>query len=401
MKRAAIICVLMIGSFLWAGNSIFSYDGFPIQYYGRDIYSMGMGDTGASDVFRFNSGYANPAQRNRSNKTIFGTGILLGYTSYKSEYQGQKRSYRDDSLDFSYFSVSVPIKQHRLGFQFNPFANGMVSNQIHLDENTTEYQETDKYIYRADLIYSYNFKNLSLGISGNYYFGHDNRTFEQFSEEATVPTTESLRRNFKNPTMSFGAIQRFHDHALGLHVTLPVTLEGESERSSFHSSEDAVDFKYKLPMLLGLSYTGIFNKEFKVATDFNYESYSEISNELRDSWKLGIGLAWEPEKDRKNHWWQRIPLRAGYSLRELSFPSGGEYVEENTFSAGCSIALKNDINRLDMGIQYQLRGSLDSNQLQDRSFMLMLGFTGFDIITKAPDRTAPREIPEAEDTKLW
>ncbi|MDI3504415.1 MAG: hypothetical protein PWP64_1351 [Candidatus Cloacimonadota bacterium] len=105
---------------------------------------MGMGDTGASDVFRFNSGYANPAQRNRSNKTIFGTGILLGYTSYKSEYQGQKRSYRDDSLDFSYFSVSVPIKQHRLGFQFNPFANGMVSNQIHLDENTTEYQETDK-----------------------------------------------------------------------------------------------------------------------------------------------------------------------------------------------------------------------------------------------------------------
>ena len=39
---------------------IFVY-GFPVHNYGRDIYSLGMGDTGASDVFRINTGYANPA----------------------------------------------------------------------------------------------------------------------------------------------------------------------------------------------------------------------------------------------------------------------------------------------------------------------------------------------------
>jgi hypothetical protein len=401
MKKVALISLMMITALLWGGNSIFSYDGFPIQYYGKDIYSLGMGDTGASDVFRYNSGYANPAQSNRSNKTIFGTGIILGYTNYESQYQGQTRSFRDDALDFPYFSVSVPLNNHRFGFQFNPFANGVVKNQIMLADSTMEYQETDKYIYRADLIYSFNYRDLSLGISGNYYFGHDNRTFEQLSEDVTVPTTESLRRNFKNPTLSWGAIQTYHDHAIGLHATLPVTLQGKSKRSSFHSTEESEDYEYELPMMLSFSYTGILNQELKVATDFCFETHSEISDELRDGWKVGVGLAYEPELGRKKHWWQRIPLRAGYSYRELAFPSGGEYVDENTISAGLSLPLKSEINRLDLAMQYQVRGSLEANQLKDSAFMLMLGITGFDIITRAPDRTAPREIPEAEDIKKW
>jgi hypothetical protein len=31
--------------------------------------------------------------------------------------------------------------------------------------------------------------------------------------------------------------------------------------------------------------------------------------------------------------------------------------------------------------------------------MLMIGFTGFDIISKGIDRTAPRDIPEKEEVE--
>jgi hypothetical protein len=50
---------------------------------------------------------------------------------------------------------------------------------------------------------------------------------------------------------------------------------------------------------------------------------------------------------------------------------------------------------------YQTRGSLDTHNIQDTSYMMLIGFTGFDIISKAIDRTAPREIPKAEELQQW
>jgi hypothetical protein len=391
----------MITALLWGGNSVFSYDGYPIRYYGQDIYSLGMGDTGASDLFRFNSGYGNPAQFNRSNKTIFGTGIIFGFTAYESEYGGETRSFRDDALDFPYFSVSTPFKKHRFGFQFSPYATGVVKNQYVRPDSTMERQEVEKYIYHADLIYSYNYHGLNLGISGNFFFGHDYHTFEQSSADYSVPTKESLKSSFKNPTITIGAIQTYHDHAFGVHATMPVTLEGESKRNSFHSSEEPVDFEYKLPLMVAASYTGLMIKELKVASDLSYETYSEISDDYRDALKLGVGLAYEPSSIRKKHWWQKVPLRAGYSYRQLAFKSSAEDLDESTISAGLSIPLKNEINRLDLAFQYQIRGALKTNHLRDKSYMMMFGFTGFDIISSAPDRTAPRDIPKAEDLEQW
>jgi hypothetical protein len=41
------------------------------------------------------------------------------------------------------------------------------------------------------------------------------------------------------------------------------------------------------------------------------------------------------------------------------------------------------------------------NGLEDQAFMMLFGFTGFDVLSKAPDRKAPREIPEAEEITGW
>lgn len=88
-------------------------------------------------------------------------------------------------------------------------------------------------------------------------------------------------------------------------------------------------------------------------------------------------------------------------MRLLPFKCNGEYVDENTLSAGISIPLKSDVNRLDLGFQYTTRGVLDTHNLQDSSYLFLIGFTGFDIIGKAIDRTAPREIPKAEEIQQW
>ena len=227
---------------LAAGNSIFSYDGFPVQFYGKDIYSLGMGDTGASDIFRNNTGYANPALHNLSNRSLFSTGILLGYNQYRSrDAGGGESSYLDNSLDFPYFSISIPVKQHRLGFQFNSYASGVVANQRQVGD-ILEKQSMDRYLHRVDLIYSYGWKGFQAGVSGNYYFGHDVREFSQDSGNGLFNTNEELSRTYSNPGVTVGVLKYFDTLSLGAHFSLGSKLSGSEKRVSIHEEETLGDY---------------------------------------------------------------------------------------------------------------------------------------------------------------
>ncbi|MDP2172909.1 MAG: hypothetical protein Q8M98_07770 [Candidatus Cloacimonadaceae bacterium] len=411
MKLITLVLGLLtlVCSPLFAGNSIFSYDGFPIQYFGKDIYSMGMGDAGASDIFRFNTGYTNPALHNVSNRTLFATGLMFGYTGYRSlDDAGSEARFRDDSLDLPYFSLSVPLKRHRVGFQFNSFASGVVKNErtFTSDEGLeiTEKQAMDKYLFRADLIYSVNFGRYHFGASGNYFFGHDIRNFEQQAAGFGIfNTKEELARTFKNPTLTIGALKHFDRLSIGTHITMPRTLKGGEIRKSIHEQEPEIDYDYKLPAQLAGSITALPFPNFKVATDFHYETWGEIDAAVyEDSWKLSLGAAYEPNAETIDKAGApKFPIRAGISYRKLPFKADADAIDESGVSLGVTLPLKRDVNRIDLGFQYLRRGNLAANKLQDNSFMLMIGFTGFDVITKAPDRTAPREIPVKEELEEW
>lgn len=392
---------------LGAGNSIFSYDGFPIRNFGTDIYSMSMGDAGTSDAFRYNSGYANPALHNSSNRTILATGLVFGYTSYGSEAaDGSRESFVDDALDLPYFSLSIPVSKHRIGFQFSSFASGSVKNQKTLTDNDgnqiIEKQEMDRYIYRGDLIYSIMLGKYSLGLSGNYYFGHDIRSMEQDGNYAPFNTTEELSHTYKNPGITIGGMARYPKFALGAYFRMGATLEGSTTHTTLHSSEEEDGYRFQLPHELCASVTALPFDEHKVCADLHYETWNSVDAVLYDdSWKLSLGWAYEPKPDQHESYLGKMPLRGGVSLRTLPFHSNGESVSELGLTLGLSFPLKRDINRIDIGFQYLRRGSLDKNRLVDNSFMLMLGFTGFDIIGRGTDRTAPRDIPDKEEPSVW
>lgn len=392
---------------LAAGNSIFSYDGFPVRYYGTDIYSISMGDAGSSDAFRYNSGYANPALHNSSNRTILATGLVFGYTSYRSEApDGSRESYLDDALDLPYFSLSIPIAKHRVGFQFSSFASGSVKNQTTFTDDAgnevTEKQEMDRYIYRGDLIYSYLMGKYSVGISGNYYFGHDIRSLEQDGSYDPYNTTEELAHSYKNPGITLGGMAQYDRLSLGAYYRMGTTLKGSTTRTTLHSTEDEDGYEYQLPHEFCVSATALPFEEHKVSADVHYETWNAIdAARYDDSWKISVGWAYEPKAEKHDSYWGKMPLRGGISLRRLPFLADGENVSELGLAVGVSFPLKRDINRIDLGFQYLRRGNLSHNRLMDNSFMLMLGFTGFDIIGKGTDRTAPRDIPEKEEQEAW
>jgi len=398
MKKLAVIIGVLCVGLLWGGNSIFSYNGFPVRYFGRDIYSLGMGDTGASDIFRYNTGYANPAMSNRDNKTLFGTGMLMGYTIYDSEVNGVKKNFWDDALDFPYFNVSIPAGIHRFGAQFSPHSSGLVSNETTLGDGTLEQQTADKYLYRADLIYSAKLGSFNLGASGNFLFGHDKRYFYQGGSYGNFNTRESLIRDFKGQTFTAGILKSFDKLCLGAYYILPADLKGESIRSSVHQTEAAVNYEYNLPASYNASVTVLPYEQFKLAADVCYEPWSEISSDYRDCLKAGIGFAYEPDPELHKTVFMKLPMRLGASYRQLEFKDkDGNEIDELGLSCGLTFPLQRDVNRIDLGLQLLKRGDIKTNHLSDTSIMLMLGFTGFDLITKSTDRTAPRDIPVKED----
>ncbi len=397
---------------LLAGNTSFAFEGNPIRYYGHDIYSLGMGGAGSSDMFRINSGFGNPALHNRNNRSLFSTGLMPGYNHYSSQDSlGNKYSYLDNSLDFPYFSLSIPLKQHRLGFQFSAHSSGLVTNQrefsiIELPDtlDVTEVHTMDRYIYRADLIYSFAWGRNSVGLSGNYYFGHQIRNFQQDAGFGAFDTEEEVVRDFKNPGFTVGYIRHQDKFALGAYYSLGVNMKGEEIRSSIHETEDPLPYEYRIPGVYAASVTVLPLQEFKLAADFFYEPWGAISDTTTvytDSWKAALGIAFEPAAREDRTGILSLPLRAGMSWRQLPFQAQGNGIDELALSLGVSLPLKNEVNRVDLGFQYCRRGNLEQNGLLDNSFLLMFGFTGFDILSKAPDRTAPREIPAKEDLKTW
>lgn len=411
MKTKLLLPLLLLISLpLLAGNSAFAFEGNALRYYGNDIYSLGMGDTGASDVFRLNSGYGNPAMHNLNNRSLFSTGLIPGYNHYSSKDSlGNKYSHLDNSLDFPYFSLSIPIKQHRLGFQFSAHSSGVVANQREFaiieapDTLTvTEKHSMDRYIYRADLIYSFAWGRNSVGISGNYYLGHEIRNFQQDAGFEDFNTEEEIVRDYKNPGFTLGYIRRQDRFALGAYYSLGVNMKGEEVRTSIHATEDPLPYEHRIPPVYSASVTALPYPEFKLAADFHYEPWQAIDAvKYTDSWKAALGLAYEPAVREERQGVLSLPLRAGGSWRHLPFQAAGHEVNELALSLGVSLPLKGEVNRIDIGFQYSRRGDLDQNKLLDNSYLLMFGFTGFDILSKAPDRTAPREIPEKEDLETW
>lgn len=394
--------MMMACGTIWGGNSIFSYHGMPVRYYGNDIYGLSMGDTGLADNFRYNAGFGNPALHNASNRTLLATGMVFGFTKYASE---GGESYLDDALDLPYLSLSMPVKKHRIGLQINSHSSGLVKNHRSFTTadslNIKETQIMDRYLYKGDLIYSYRLGRYSAGASINYYFGHKVHYFYQDAGFKPYNTEEELALTYKGPSFTVGTMANYDRFSAAVYYSPKITLKGNSQRSSLHTSEPETDYETELPWELGLGASILPFKEHKMNVDLHYEAWQQVDSTLQDGIKLGVGWAYEPVAATRDSYLSKMPLRAGFSWRTLPFKVNAEPVAEYAVSCGVSFPLKRDINRLDLGFQMLKRGNLDTNKLSDTSFMLMLGFTGFDIIGKAGDRTAPRDIPVKEEMDRW
>jgi hypothetical protein len=388
------------------GNSIFSFDGMPIQNYGSDVYAYGMGDAGSGDLFRVNTNYTNPAMAASANKVIFSTAVTAGFVWYADD---NGNGFRDDALDLPYFTFSFPMKKHRFGFAFNSFSSGNLENSAQSsDDAPYDFEEINRVssgLFKADLLYAFKNKFLNVGVSTNYYFGHHIQYFKQdYDDSGMTDTKYEIEKKFKKPGFTVGVSKKIGKVSFGTSYSSYTKLDGDKYyKYVFSPYIDTLGITdYEIPARVSGGLTVKISERFKLSADVNYELYESTDSFEFNTYKAALGLAYDPLSGY-GKWFERIPLRCGGYYRELPFKLEGnnEKITEIAGTFGFSIPLKSKGKKLDFGIKLLQRGDVDVHGVQDKSAMFTIGITGFDIFGKRKKKTEHRDIPEADEVGTY
>ncbi|MCK4311140.1 MAG: hypothetical protein KAW88_00215 [Candidatus Cloacimonetes bacterium] len=404
--RYRFLIILIIVSTSLLGNSIFSFEGMPVQYYGNDVYGLGMGETGSADLFRINPNFTNPSISISTNKVLFSTAVSMGYMWYKDD-QGNK--FRDDGLYFPYFTIAVPIRNHRFAFSFNTTSSGNLENErITTWESsfgdTLEYTEINRLssnIYKADAIYSFKNPYINFGIALNYYIGHRIRYWKlDFDDIDYTDAKYEIEKTFKNPGFSLGMSKKYGNISFGAVYSSFAKLEGETKFKYGHAPyadtlDLADDFLFEVPQKISGGITWKFLEKYKASFDAYYEIWEETNSYKNNSYKFGFGLAYDPLSGY-GMWYERIPLRIGGYIRELPFEKNNEKIMEQALTFGFSIPLKSPNKKIELALKYLTRGDVDKHGISDKSLIFSFGITGFDIFKKRPKKIEHRDIPKED-----
>jgi len=402
-----IIMISLLTTALLAGNSIFSFDGMPLEYYGNDVYGLGMGETGSADIFRINPNLHNPSIATTTNNVLFSTATSLGYMWYKDS---DNNEFRDDGIYMPYFTMTIPIKKHRFSFSFNSIASGNIENTIECDPvisfgDTLQYSEINRLstsLYKADMVYAYKSSIVNVGVAMNYYLGHRirywNRDFENDDYEDAKYEIEKI---YKNPGFTVGLSKKISKVSLGIVYSSYVKLEGSETYKYAHTPyADTLsdDFHFEVPVQISGGITWKFLEKYKASFDGYYQIWQDTEDYDKNTLKLGLGFAYDPLSGYGS-WYEKIPLRIGGYYRELPFDVNNEKIIEKALTFGFSIPLKSPNKKIEFSVNYTTRGDVDKHGLSDESVMFSLGITGFDIFKKRYKRIEHREIPKADKNR--
>ncbi len=397
-KIAFIMTILFFMSGLHA-HSVFSFEGLPLQDYNYDVYSLGMGETGISDIYRKNTGFFNPSLSTTLNQVYFSTGISSGYYTFEDPND----SFRNDGVSFPYFNTTVPLGNHRIGFNYSSYLSG--NAKVRGDEREeddlrfTETNEISSYIYKGSLIYAFKNRIVNFGLSFDYYLGHRNRSWKRNYSATGVFEDPQYRieERFGNYGFSFGLNRKFDDISLGMAYHSAIDLEGSAELITIFDDYRIDITGFQKPQHFAFGLTWRFVDTYRFSSDIHYEMWSDTDyyTSPRDTWKVSLGIAHQPQWVHDS-WLRNVPFRFGGYYRELPFKADGEPIEEMALTFGLSIPLEAPNSQVDMSVKYSSRGDVDTHGYSDSSLVFSIGLSGFDFFRSRQKKTTEREIPEAE-----
>ncbi len=365
--------------------------------YTNSARRTGMGQLGASVADENFINSLNPASWHRINRT------RIEFAAY---YNGTFISDNNSSgyfgeMEFSGFSMAFPISQLygiTAAAGLVPFSN--VSYEIKESFQTPEpYDVTYNGSGGLSKIFvgtSYKLPfGLVLGANIDYYFG--NLVYK--SRIDFINSTSSFaeyenRFNPKGVGGTFGFISpdfsamidtnSVNELRFGASLSYIGSLDLDTlliSRSStgidtVNSGSGTMD----VPLRFTVGANVIFNKSYLISLDYAFQPWSEfkISNMeqpgLRNAQKFSLGFEYQPLNEPGSTFWDQIILRSGLSFEETQYLINSEGINQYSVSGGFSLPISFG-NTLDLGIQYSMRGTKNSNLIKENIIRLNVGIS--------------------------
>ena len=250
------------------------------------------------------------------------------------------------------------------------------------------------------------FDRLSLGIDANYYFGRIVRSSSATFENAT--SYRYLETGWRDNVNCFGAkagLQYSQPLTKALVATVGVTydfntkLRGSQTRFAYgeYSATDTIYHKvsnlenYAIPGEIGAGITLRYSDQWMIGFDYTRQDWSKVdfggypgvdfSSGVAQNFRAGFEVTPNRYDVRSGfgHFLRRVTYRGG-AYHERSFMQlGGHPVAATGITLGFGLPVFRYYNSLNLGVDIGQRGTLKSNQIRERYFLITISFNLHDI----------------------
>jgi len=225
------------------------------------------------------------------------------------------------------------------------------------------------------------FKQLSLGANMYYIFGsYDNDRSLLFSDANFRPTHETRSISASSLRFRFGAqyyntFAQKHELTIGAiyEPKLSLNADATTTRATHVGEIDTLaGLSFDLPQSIGAGLYYKYNNKLSVGVDYSMQQWSNTSfygakGELIDSWKLALGLEYQPNY-RGRKFGDKVMYRAGVNVSNPYYKIDSQSPESNfgiTFGVGFPLA-SSSRTMLNMALEYGKIGA--SEKLKEDYF---------------------------------
>lgn len=402
---------MSLGGHAQEQNSLNTFSPYSIYGFG-DLVQPSMAHTralggisqGMRDMYQID--YFNPASATAQDSFSFMMNFGVEQSNLYIKNSDQFTS--NNSMNFNHIAIAFPIRKVGVQVVVAPYSYvGYDMQERILDDNTILNRGDVRYIYRGEggfnrLIlntgYAIN-KNLSVGLSTQYYFGSLNRYYNlAFLDDPTYSSQLNYTKtNLSDFAVSFGV--QYYKKWRGKNLTMGACYQPRQKMStkltqlSTIESDILVDTvggyvsskgSSHLPHQLSVGLTLASMDRWLVGMDIEYAGWKHASllgnpGTLGDTYTLRMGGSYTPNRYDVRYFSKRMTYRGGVRYGVLPVVINGQRVRDMAVSVGLGIPFRTrSITFLNLSAEYGTRGKTSHGMLKENYFSIAASFTFWD-----------------------
>jgi hypothetical protein len=254
--------------------------------------------------------------------------------------------------------------------------------------------------------------SLSLGLSAslstafhigarlNYIYGRTRQyQTDYFDDPNYVSPSFDRSAYFSGFTFTFGTIYEsvgkllgissLNNFSIGLTATTPATLDADEDRTyqgAAAYSNDSIVIKHgnvELPITAGLGISYMHQDRYRFLGDLTFQNWANTKyfgkdlEEIRNSYRTSFGFELAPLKGTDSYW-SRISYRIGFAYHSTYYKIHGVGIDEIMISGGLGFPMGAQ-SKLNIGLQFGIRGTTDSKLQKDNIFRLSIAISASEL----------------------